>query len=170
MSLILTAGRCESDAFTRVGDDDALPADATPVLVSQDRWQRDRDLLRQHSGPTGVWLTNTAEVAALAGHLDGLALIELSFPSFADGRAYSQARLLRGRLGYHGPLRASGSAVVLDQIASLHRCGFDQFALRDDQDAEACLAALAALTLAYQPAEDGLASVRRRRQCELTHS
>ena len=54
-------------------------------------------------------------------------LIILDFPKFTDGRAYTQARLLRERLGYTGELRASG-AVFIDQLPFLLRCGFDSFA------------------------------------------
>ena len=71
-------------------------------------------------------LTNTDDVEALGPELDRLKLIVLNFPKFTDGRAYSQARLLRGRLGYSGELRATG-AVFLDQLPFLLRCGFDSY-------------------------------------------
>ncbi len=71
-------------------------------------------------------LANTDEVMQLGARLDGVNLIVLNFPKFTDGRAYSQARLLRERLGYQGELRASG-AVFLDQLPFLLRCGFDSF-------------------------------------------
>jgi len=60
-------------------------------------------------------LANTDEVMQLGARLDGVNLIVLDFPKFTDGRAYSQARLLRERLGYRGELRATG-AVFLDQL------------------------------------------------------
>ena len=73
-----------------------------------------------------VALANTDQPAELKSHLGRLKLIVLHFPKFTDGRAYSQARLLRGRLGYRGELRATGS-VLRDQLPFLLRCGFDSF-------------------------------------------
>ena len=73
-----------------------------------------------------VSLANTDPVEDLAPHLGRLRLIVLEFPKFSDGRAYSQARLLRGRMGYRGELRATG-AVLQDQVAFMLRCGFDSF-------------------------------------------
>ena len=66
--------------------------------------------------------------------LAGVARIDLHFPKFTDGRAYSQAFLLRRRLGFAGELRATGD-VLVDQLVQLQRCGFDSAVLRADQDA-----------------------------------
>ena len=59
-----------------------------------------------------VSLANTDPVEDLAPHVGRLRLIILDFPKFSDGRAYSQARLLRGRMGYRGELRATGGALA----------------------------------------------------------
>ena len=66
------------------------------------------------------------DARALIPHLDRLALIEVAFPSFRDGRGYSAARILR-EAGYAGELRAPGD-VLVDQIRFMRRCGFDSFA------------------------------------------
>jgi len=68
-------------------------------------------------------------------------VIAIQFPVFTDGRDYSLARLLRGRHGYGGELRAVGD-VLRDQIYVLLRCGFDAFSPRVDQSLEEALAAL----------------------------
>jgi uncharacterized protein (DUF934 family) len=64
--------------------------------------------------------------------LTGVDCIELNFPKFTDGRAYSQAYLLRRRLGFTGELRATGD-VLVDQLQQLQRSGFSSAVLRDDQ-------------------------------------
>lgn len=64
------------------------------------------------------------DVAALAAHLDRLALIRVDFPSFADGRGFTLARRLRA-MGYGGRLRARGH-VLADQYAMARRAGFDE--------------------------------------------
>ena len=65
--------------------------------------------------------------------LAGVSRIDLRFPKFTDGRAYSQALLLRRRLGYAGELRATGD-VLVDQLVQMQRCGFSSAVLRADQD------------------------------------
>jgi len=76
-----------------------------------------------------------AEPLAGALDLEGVQRIDLQFPKFTDGRAYSQAVLLRRRLGYRGLLRATGE-VLIDQLLQLQRCGFDEALLRADQSLE----------------------------------
>ena len=75
-------------------------------------------------------IANDADLAALAdsGALDGIARIELDFPKFTDGRAYSQAVRLRRRHRFTGELRATGD-VLIDQLVHMQRCGFDSAVL-----------------------------------------
>ncbi len=68
--------------------------------------------------------------------LDGVKRIDLYFPKFTDGRAYSQAFLLRRRLGFKGEIRATGD-VLIDQLVSMARTGFDVAVLREGLDASA---------------------------------
>ncbi|MFZ2738233.1 MAG: DUF934 domain-containing protein [Burkholderiaceae bacterium] len=59
--------------------------------------------------------------------------IDLNFPKFSDGRAFSQAFLLRRRMGFQGEIRATGD-VLIDQLVQMARSGFDSAVLREDQD------------------------------------
>jgi len=68
--------------------------------------------------------------------LAGVARIDLHFPKFTDGRAYSQAFLLRRRLGFQGEIRATGD-VLIDQLVQMQRSGFDAAVLRAGVDASA---------------------------------
>lgn len=68
--------------------------------------------------------------------LEGIRRIDLHFPKFTDGRAYSQAFLLRRRLGFKGEIRATGD-VLIDQLVAMARTGFDVAVLRDGLDASA---------------------------------
>ncbi len=65
--------------------------------------------------------------------LEGIERVELMFPKFADGRAFSQAFLLRRRLGFQGDIRATGE-VLIDQLVQMERTGFSSAVLRADQD------------------------------------
>jgi uncharacterized protein (DUF934 family) len=77
-------------------------------------------------------LANDAD--ALLVSLEGVERIELHFPKFTDGRAFSQAFLLRRRLGFQGDIRATGD-VLIDQLLQMQRSGFSSAVLRADQDA-----------------------------------
>ncbi len=67
--------------------------------------------------------------------LDGIHTVVLQFPAFTDGRAFSQAFLLRRRLGFAGQIRAVGD-VLIDQLVQMQRSGFTQAVLRADQSVE----------------------------------
>jgi uncharacterized protein (DUF934 family) len=78
-----------------------------------------------------ITLANDADPRELK--LDGIQRIDLHFPKFTDGRAFSQAFLLRRRLGFKGEIRATGD-VLIDQLLQMQRCGFDAAVLRSDQN------------------------------------
>ena len=82
--------------------------------------------------PVGVLLPNTADVEAIAADLPRIAVVALEFPKWVDGRAYSQAHVLRARLRYAGEVRATGD-VVVDMMPLLQRCGVDAVVLREGQ-------------------------------------
>ena len=107
-------------------------------------------------------LDNTEDVTKLGERLDGIELIILQFPKFTDGRAYTQARLLRERLGYTGELRAAGQ-VYIDQIPFMLRCGFDSFASAQKDFAEAVAKARSLFSVVYQPTGDGRATASQLR-------
>ncbi|MFT4190023.1 MAG: DUF934 domain-containing protein [Comamonas sp.] len=84
--------------------------------------------------PRIVHLANDADPFALKDRLADLDRIDLDFPQFTDGRAFSQAYLLRRRLGFQGDLRATGD-VLIDQLVLMQRTGFSSAVLKDGVDA-----------------------------------
>jgi uncharacterized protein (DUF934 family) len=81
-----------------------------------------------------------AKVLRLANDIDarsvdlaGVARVELEFPKFTDGRAYSQAFALRRRLGFAGDIRATGD-VLIDQLVQMQRTGFSSAVLKEGKD------------------------------------
>lgn len=81
-------------------------------------------------------LANDEDVLARADELRNAVAVMLHFPKWTDGRAYSQAVLLRGRLRYSGQILAQGE-VLIDMLPLLRRCGFDAVQLRADQSLDA---------------------------------
>jgi uncharacterized protein (DUF934 family) len=146
---VILDGHITANDWQNLADDAAPPASGK-LILSLKRFRAERAALEAAGLVLGVRIPNTEEVTpALAQELAGLPLIALEIPKFADGRAYSQARLLRERHGYRGEIRAVGD-VLHDQLFHMARCGINAFELRADQDPQDCLRAFANYDLAYQ--------------------
>lgn len=137
-------------AELRFRDDEALEQPAVTL-----------DSFLTQSNATAVRLEPDEDARALIPHLDRLALVEIAFPKFRDGRGYSSARILR-EAGYTGELRAQGD-VLVDQIAFMRRCGFDSFVPDAPLDADVVAASLARYDQVYQAAADGAVPVWKHR-------
>ena len=107
----------------------------------------------------GLNLEPEDRVSEIQGWLPRLRLVQLNFSSFADGRAFTQARLLRERYDYRGDIRANGE-VLRDQLAFMRRCGINQFNLAQGEDMESALAAFDDISHSYQPAGSEIDQVR----------
>jgi uncharacterized protein (DUF934 family) len=94
-------------------------------------------------------LDNTDDVLSRAAEIQGCPAVVLQFPKWTDGRAYSQAVLLRGRLRYGGEVIATGQ-VLADMLPLLRRCGFDAVQMRADQKLESAQRALGYFDAHYQ--------------------
>jgi uncharacterized protein (DUF934 family) len=159
---LLKNGRIGEDSWQPVADDAPAPSDG-PIVLSLARWQAERHKLIGRNAPMGVHLRNTDDVSVLQADLDRLGLIVLEFPKYTDGRAYSQARILRERLGYTGELRATGQ-VLLDQLLFMQRCGFDAFVLNRPDAEETWRKAQRSFNVFYQPTGDGRATISELRR------
>ena len=154
---LLQHGALQPNNWRFVGDDAAIPADE-PVTVSLKRWQAEGETLRGRNAPVGVRLKNDEQAMALGEDVHRLSLIEVEFPKFTDGRAFSQARILRDKLGYKGELRGIGT-ILRDQYLYMTRCGIDSVELPEEKPIDGYLAALKEFSAWYQPASDGRTTV-----------
>ena len=131
------------DPWHTIDGDDGPMVTLTPMpfsLLTLLQWRG----VRSHwpdGMPVGVLLANDVEVIEIADDLPRLALVALQFPKWIDGRAYSQARLLRSRHRYTGQIRAVGE-VLVDMLPLLQRTGFDAVVMRADQSRDAAERAL----------------------------
>src|SRR5215212_11540194 len=146
---LVKQGRISTDMFVHVADGAELPGDGA-VLISAARFLEDPEALLRRAGKLGVIWPNSRDLDDLVPYLDRLAAVALVFPSFRDGRAYSQARLLRERHGYEGELRATGQ-VLRDQFVFMLRAGFDAFEVKKETDAEAFVNTVKRYSVFYQP-------------------
>jgi len=151
---ILSRGELVDDDWTLIEDGHTQIGSAGgKVIVTLARWRSERAALLAAHAAVGVLVPNTADIEVVFAEISDRALIALQFPAFIDGRALSQAVVLRKRLGFTGELRAVGD-VIQDLVFWLGRCGFDSIVPRKDQNLEACRAALREFTVAYQAAAD----------------
>jgi len=166
MPLVKNA-KITTDLFVHVADGAELPGDGD-ILVSAQRLLADPEALLKRAGKVGVVWPNNRAVDDLVPYLDRLAAVALVFPSFRDGRAYSQARLLRERHGFDGELRATGQ-VLRDQFVFMLRAGFDAFEVKKDADADAFAETVKRYSVFYQPTGDSRVAAFNRRM-QLRHS
>lgn len=163
---LIKDGKAQPDSWQLLGSDLSTEAlselDNQDVIVPLAFWQAESASIKKRAGKTGVWLNSNELPSALAADLNDIPLIALNFPEFKDGRSFSSARELRQRMGYKGEIRAIGD-VLRDQLFFMHRCGFDAFVLREDQDMDAALAAFKDFHDAYQASIDQPLPLFRRR-------
>ena len=147
-------GSISPDLWLTLDDEQDVP-EGSQVIVSLGRWQEQRETLLQNAKAVGVSLDNTQSLDDMeADSFAGVALIALNFPAFTDGRAYSQARLLRERQQFKGTVRACGE-VLHDQLFYMLRCGFDSFEMPAGLDAQQAKKFLHTFSVAYQPTSSG---------------
>ncbi|HEY3918159.1 MAG TPA: DUF934 domain-containing protein [Stellaceae bacterium] len=159
--LLAEDGSLGVDEWHHLADDEPIPAGGL-VTISFARWQIDEATLHGRADKLGLRLPNTIEPKEIAVDLSRLALIVLNFPKFIDGRAYSQARLLRSRFRYEGELRADGN-VLRDQLMFMKRCGFNSFVVGERAIKENWAKAFSEFDVFYQGAPDGRPWVMRQR-------
>lgn len=146
---IWQAGAFRSDPWASAQAGEPLPD--RPVIVSRARWLDERALLMGRTAPLGLRLEAGERVDDLAMDLARFSLIALAFPTFADGRAFSTARLLRDKYAYRGELRAVGN-VLCDLIAFMRRVGFDSFEVTHEPTRRALSEGrIAEVNVYYQP-------------------
>lgn len=125
-----------------------IPPVAAHSLLTLEQWQAIRNDWPADL-PVGVTLANTVDLEDLAADLPRLGLVALQFPKWTDGRAYSQAHVLRARLRYAGEVRATGD-VLVDMLPLLQRTGFTAVQLKDGQSETSARRQLEIVTAHYQ--------------------
>ncbi len=122
-------GRFVDDGWRVVADDASLD-DGDKVVVSLKRWRADRPMLVGRNAPLGLLIAAGEAWDDVIADLARFPLIVVTIPKYADGRAFSVARLLRERDGYAGEIRATGTYII-DQVPLMMRVGVDAFETSD---------------------------------------
>ena len=130
------------------------------VIVPLTVWQEQRATLLSRKD-IGVWIASAERAETIAADVHVLPLIAIDFPKFSDGRGYSIAYTLRGKLNFTGELRAIGD-VLRDQLFYMQRVGFNAFATRADRDIHDALKGLTDFSDSYQTSIDQKTPLFRR--------
>ncbi|MCV0426711.1 MAG: DUF934 domain-containing protein [Roseibium sp.] len=125
MATIYKDGEFVEENWTRV-DVDTGTAVEGDGLVSQTLFLENAEVYLARAGKTAVLVEAGDNVELLKPYLDRLAYVAVDFPSFADGRGFSAARVLREQIGFEGDIRAAGK-YILDQVPLARRCGVSSF-------------------------------------------
>jgi len=161
MPQVLKDNRLIDDSWTLLTEDsESLPSG--DILLSYSQWQTFSDQLDSHDGSVGVIIEGNADIEDIIEPLLKLPLIAINFPKFADGRAFSSARLIRERYEYTGEIRAVGG-FIRDQLYYLSRCGFNAFKFDDSVDLTESAKSLQDFSEAYQVSVDQESPLFRRR-------
>ena len=154
MPLLVNQQPVDDDHWIRITDADLLDqqADNADLLVDWTLYRDQYDVLLARAGDLGIVIPNDLDVAELQVLQSQFAVIAVEFPSFADGRAFSQARLLR-RQGFCGQIRALGD-VTWDRLRFMHRCGIDAMEIADARYAPEITAAFSEIGVHNQGAVD----------------
>lgn len=146
---IIRDNKFVENSWVTIADDASIP-EGGDVIISL---QRLKDLGARGALPStgllGVAVENYEDIQELSPWLSRLDLVQLSFPAFTDGRAYSQARILRTQLDFEGDIRATGD-VLADQAHLMERCGFSSFKTSEVLSLEAWEQVTTALDYSYQ--------------------
>ncbi|WP_111640624.1 DUF934 domain-containing protein [Marinimicrobium alkaliphilum] len=133
MPKLVKDGAVIDDTWTLLEKPEGEPAEAEvptgAVIVPLSVWQAQKDTLAQRPD-VGVWLDSDETADQLGEDAAHLPLVAVNFPVFADGRAFTTARVLRERYDFQGELRAVGH-FIRDQLCYLRRCGVNAFAFAD---------------------------------------
>ncbi|MGO9422650.1 DUF934 domain-containing protein [Roseiarcus sp.] len=144
-------GGFAEDSWTRLAGDAPASSDGA-IIVSLERWLAEREAFSARKAPVGVAVEAGADAQAHLVDLADRPLVALEFAKFADGRAFSYARLLRDRYRFKGELRAVGD-VLIDEIPLMLRCGFTAFEVNNAPTIRALEAgSLPRPAIHYQPA------------------
>lgn len=167
MPKLVKDGAIVENDWTLMAKPEGEPAEASvpegKVIVPLKVWQAQKDTLKSRDS-LGVWLDTDETADELGEEAREFPLVAVNFPAFADGRAFTTARMMRERYGFEGELRAVGYFLA-EQANYLHRCGVNALDFGEDrqQHLEAAVEALNDFTEYYQSSVDQPLPLFRRR-------
>lgn len=149
---IIKDGAIVTDSWTELDEEADVPS-AADIIVPLSVLLEKAERLSNHTGKLGLRIENNVDVEDYKEQIAKADLIVLELPAFTDGRAYSQARMLREELGFDKELRVKGD-ILADQAAYLLRCGFDSFDFEGEFDAEVWHKSTSIMSTGYQRGYD----------------
>tara|TARA_B110000093_G_scaffold182772_1_gene230360 strand:+ start:1762 stop:2238 length:477 start_codon:yes stop_codon:yes gene_type:complete len=150
MSIVINNHQVIDDEWLDITNEGSNFDHAQKVIVSLDQLKKNFEPFRKKFKSLAVMLQGTDSVEDVVPYLDDVQMVVFEFKVFADGRAFSQAKLLRDRHCYQGQIRAVGD-VIRDQLSFMDRCGFSQFQLAKTENTNQAIHAFNDISNSYQP-------------------
>ncbi|MFT5225561.1 MAG: hypothetical protein ACI8XX_001313 [Polaribacter sp.] len=150
MPIVINNHQAIDDEWVNLAHEDDDHDNYSKVIVGLDQLRNEFEQLKTGSQALGLILSETDSVVDILPFLHDLEMIVLQFKVFADGRAFSQSKLLRDRYNYKGQIRAVGD-VIRDQLSFMRRCGFSQYQLAETEDVSQAIHSFSDMSNTYQP-------------------
>lgn len=157
---IIKDGVIADNLWTHIADDETPPAGNFTVSLA--RWQNEKSSLTAPGQSIGIRISSTDNIESLADDLCHISQVTLDMAAFTDGRSFTQARLLRERLGFVGEIRVRGD-FLRDQMHFLSRMGVNAFEFPEGTNLEDRLKAFSEFSVTYQTGADAPLPLYRRR-------
>ena len=150
MPIVINNHQVIDDEWVDLTVDENCSDENSKIIVGLEQLINQFQSLKAQSKALAVRLNETDSVEDILPYLTGLQMVVLQFKVFADGRAFSQSKLLRERHHFQGEIRAVGD-VIRDQLSFMARCGFSQFQLSETEDVNLAVQAFSDISETYQP-------------------
>jgi uncharacterized protein (DUF934 family) len=150
MSIVINNHQIIDDEWSDITHEGLIFDPTLKVIVSLDQLKKNFEQFRKKFKSLAVMLQVTDSVEDVLPYLNDLQMVVFEFKVFADGRAFSQSKLLRDRHCYQGQIRAVGD-VIRDQLSFMDRCGFSQFQLAKTENINQAIQAFSDISNSYQP-------------------
>ena len=123
---VWTNGLFEANSWAEFDGENKLSGD---VIISLEDWQS--GAWADHEGRLALSVAASDDIDVVASVLEFFDMVVVNFPAFANGTAFSIARLIRDKFGFEREIRARG-AYIIDQMPMLERCGVTSFEVSSD--------------------------------------
>ena len=100
-------------------------------ILSISQWRETKHIVQEQNINIAVEFSSNACSLSDKDEISKVAMVQINFETFKDGRPFTFAKMLRKKHNFKGELRAVGH-ILPDQFVFLIRCGFDSVEIKDE--------------------------------------
>ena len=130
--IILQKKREYKNHYKRIKEQDFLKQKIrNGSILSISQWREISHIVQKLKIDVAVEFSSNLCYLSDKDEISKVAMIQINFETFKDGRPFTFAKLLRKKYDFRGELRAVGH-VLPDQYVFLIRCGFDSVEIEEE--------------------------------------